>query len=106
MKKMPAKPIPSILLVDGHEMERQALHNNLEEKGYNMLEAQNMEEALVIAGMFPGKDPRPGDQSGLSAEERWRIRTANSTVAARNAGDHNVRWFPRVKSWSNRDCPL
>jgi hypothetical protein len=94
MKKMPAKPIPSILLVDGHEMERQALHNKLEEKGYNMLEAQNMEEALVIAGMFPGKDPRPGDQSGLSAEERSRIRTANSTVAARNAGDHNVRWFP------------
>ena len=51
---MPSAPIGTILLVDDHEMVLRALHNYLEKKGYNLLEARNGEEALVIAECYPG----------------------------------------------------
>jgi CheY-like chemotaxis protein len=50
---MPAKPMTTILLVDDHEMVLRALHNYLEKKGYNLLEAQDGEEALLIAECYP-----------------------------------------------------
>ena len=50
---LPAKPIRTVLLVDDHEMVLRALHNYLEKKGYNLLEASNGEEALVIAECYP-----------------------------------------------------
>ena len=52
--EMPSTPIRTILLVDDHEMVLRALHNYLEKKGYNLLEAHNGEEALLIAECFPG----------------------------------------------------
>src|SRR6266704_1927581 len=49
----PAKPIRTILLVDDHELVVRALHNYLEKQGYNLLEARDGEEALLIAECFP-----------------------------------------------------
>ncbi len=49
----PAKPIRTILLVDDHELVVRALHNYLEKHGYNLLEARDGEEALLIAECFP-----------------------------------------------------
>jgi two-component system cell cycle sensor histidine kinase/response regulator CckA len=51
---MPVKPIHTIMLVDDHELVLRALHNYLERKGYNLLEARDGEEALLIAECFPG----------------------------------------------------
>jgi DNA-binding NtrC family response regulator len=51
--EMPAKPIRTILLVDDHEMVLCALHNYLEKRGYNLLEAHDGEEALLIAECYP-----------------------------------------------------
>ena len=51
--EMPVAPIRTILLVDDHEMVLRALHNYLEKKGYNLLEARNGEEALIIAECYP-----------------------------------------------------
>jgi len=50
---MPSAPIATILLVEDHEMVLRALHNYLEKKGYNLLEARNGEEALIIAECYP-----------------------------------------------------
>ena len=50
---MPSGPIATILLVEDHEMVLRALHNYLEKKGYNLLEARNGEEALIIAECYP-----------------------------------------------------
>ena len=50
---VPSKPIRTILLVDDHEMVLRALHNYLEKQGYNLLEAHDGEEALLIAECFP-----------------------------------------------------
>jgi len=50
---MPAKPIHTILLVDDHEIVLRALHNYLEKCGYNLLEAHDGYEALLIAECFP-----------------------------------------------------
>src|SRR6202022_1751596 len=50
---MPSKPIRTILLVDDHEMVLSALHNYLEKRGYNVLEAHEVEEALLLAECFP-----------------------------------------------------
>ena len=52
--EMPNKPIQTILLVDGHELVLRALHIYLEKRGYNVLEAQDGEEALLLAECFPG----------------------------------------------------
>lgn len=51
--EMPAKPVRTVLLVDDHEMVLRALHNYLEERGYNLLEAHDGEEALLIAECYP-----------------------------------------------------
>ncbi len=51
--EMPGKPIQTILLVDDHEMVLRALHNYLEKRGYNVLEAHDGEEALLLAECFP-----------------------------------------------------
>jgi DNA-binding NtrC family response regulator len=51
---IPAKPIQTILLVDDHDLVLLSLHNFLEKSGYNMLEARNGEEALLIAECYPG----------------------------------------------------
>ena len=51
--EMPDKPIRTILLVDDHEMVLRALHNYLEKRGYNVLEAHDGEEALLLAECFP-----------------------------------------------------
>src|SRR6266436_3279298 len=50
---VPSKPIRTILLVDDHEMVLRALHNYLEKQGFNLLEARDGEEALLIAECFP-----------------------------------------------------
>ena len=50
---MPGKPIQTILLVDDHELVLRALHTYLEKRGYNVLEAQDGEEALLLAECFP-----------------------------------------------------
>ena len=52
--EMPAKPIRTILLVEDHEIILKTLHNYLEKKGFNVLEARNGEEALLIAECHPG----------------------------------------------------
>jgi two-component system cell cycle sensor histidine kinase/response regulator CckA len=52
--EMPVKPIYTILLVDDHELVLRALHNYLERHGYNLLEARDGDEALLIAECFPG----------------------------------------------------
>jgi DNA-binding NtrC family response regulator len=52
--EMPNKPIKTILLVDDHELILHALHTYLEKRGYNVLEAQDGEEALLLAECFPG----------------------------------------------------
>jgi two-component system cell cycle sensor histidine kinase/response regulator CckA len=49
----PSTPIRTILLVDDHEMVLRALHNYLEKRGYNLLEARDGEEALLIAECYP-----------------------------------------------------
>src|SRR3982074_2343969 len=51
--EMPGKPIHTILLVDDHGMVLRALHNYLEKRGYNVLEAHDGEEALLLAECFP-----------------------------------------------------
>src|SRR5215470_7120808 len=51
--EMPSKPIVTVLLVDDHEMVLRALHNYLEKKGFNLLEAHDGEEALLIAECYP-----------------------------------------------------
>src|SRR4030088_417037 len=51
--EMPGKPIQTLLLVDDHEMVLRALHNYLEKRGYNVLEAHDGEEALLLAVCFP-----------------------------------------------------
>ena len=51
--EMPGKPIQTVLLVDDHEMVLRALHNYLEKRGYNVLEAHDGEEALLLAECFP-----------------------------------------------------
>jgi len=50
---MPNKPIQTILLVDDHELVLRALHTYLEKRGYNVLEARDGEEALLVAECFP-----------------------------------------------------
>jgi DNA-binding NtrC family response regulator len=50
----PVRPIITILLVDDHDLVLLALHNYLEKNGYNLLEARNGEEALLIAECYPG----------------------------------------------------
>jgi two-component system cell cycle sensor histidine kinase/response regulator CckA len=50
---MPSKPICTVLLVDDHEMVLRALHNYLEKRGYNLLEARDGDEALLIAECYP-----------------------------------------------------
>src|SRR5690242_15359819 len=50
---MPSKPIRTILLVDDHEMILRALHNYLEKRGYNLVEARDGEEALLVAECYP-----------------------------------------------------
>src|SRR6476620_8668084 len=50
---VPSKPIRTVLLVDDHEMVLRALHNYLEKKGFNLLEAHDGEEALLIAECYP-----------------------------------------------------
>src|SRR5882762_1827030 len=52
-KGIPGKPVCTILLVDDQEMVLRALHNYLEKKGYNLLEARDEEEALLIAECYP-----------------------------------------------------
>ena len=52
--EMPSKPIRTILLVDDHELVLRALHTYLEKRGYNVLEAPDGEEALLLAECFPG----------------------------------------------------
>lgn len=47
------RPIRTILLVDDHAMVLRALHNYLEKHGYNLLEARDGEEALLIAECYP-----------------------------------------------------
>jgi DNA-binding NtrC family response regulator len=51
--EMPSRPIRTILLVDDHEMVLRALHNYLEKRDYNLLEARDGEEALLIAECYP-----------------------------------------------------
>jgi two-component system cell cycle sensor histidine kinase/response regulator CckA len=51
--EMPDKPIQTILLVDDHELVLRALHTYLEKRGYNVLEAHDGEEALLLAECFP-----------------------------------------------------
>jgi two-component system cell cycle sensor histidine kinase/response regulator CckA len=51
--EMPNKPIQTILLVDDHELVLRALHTYLEKRGYNVLEARDGEEALLVAECFP-----------------------------------------------------
>src|SRR5882762_6389269 len=51
--EIPGKPIQTILLVDDHDMVVRALHNYLEKRGYNVLEAHDGEEALLLAECFP-----------------------------------------------------
>jgi DNA-binding NtrC family response regulator len=51
--EMPSRPVRTILLVDDHEMVLSALHNYLEKRGYNLLEARDGEEALLIAECYP-----------------------------------------------------
>jgi CheY-like chemotaxis protein len=51
--EMPTKPICTVLLVDDHEIVLRALHNYLEKRGDNMLEARDGEEALLIAECYP-----------------------------------------------------
>jgi two-component system cell cycle sensor histidine kinase/response regulator CckA len=50
---MPGKPIQTILLVDDHELVLRAMHTYLEKRGYNVLEAHDGEEALLLAECFP-----------------------------------------------------
>src|SRR5438270_11484770 len=50
---MPSRPIRTILIVDDHEMVLRVLHNYLEKRGYNLLEARDGEEALLIAECYP-----------------------------------------------------
>ena len=52
-KKMPDRPIQTILLVDDDELVLRALHSYLEKRGYNVLEASDGEEALLVAECFP-----------------------------------------------------
>jgi two-component system cell cycle sensor histidine kinase/response regulator CckA len=51
--EMPAKPIYTVLLVDDNEIVLRALHSYLERKGFNLLEARDGEEALLIAECYP-----------------------------------------------------
>jgi len=53
--EMPATPVPTILLVDDQEVVLHALHIYLEKRGYNLLEARDGEEALLIAECYPGR---------------------------------------------------
>src|SRR6266699_5923151 len=48
-----AKPILTVLLVDDEEIVLRALHNYLEKRGYNLLEARDGDEALLIAECYP-----------------------------------------------------
>jgi two-component system cell cycle sensor histidine kinase/response regulator CckA len=48
-----SKPLPTVLMVDDQETILRALHNYLEKNGYNFLEAQDGEEALLIAECYP-----------------------------------------------------
>jgi len=50
---IPVKPIYTILLVDDHDLVLLALHNYLEKNGYNLIEARDGEEALLIAECYP-----------------------------------------------------
>jgi two-component system cell cycle sensor histidine kinase/response regulator CckA len=52
-EEMPTKPIRTVLLVDDTEIVLRALHNYLEKKGFNLLEARDGEEALLIAECYP-----------------------------------------------------
>jgi two-component system, cell cycle sensor histidine kinase and response regulator CckA len=51
--EMPVKPIRTILLVDDDEIILRALHEYLEKHGYNLLEAHDGDEALLIAECYP-----------------------------------------------------
>ena len=51
--EMPGKPIRTVLLVDDHELVLRALHTFLEKRGYNVLEAGDGEEALLLVECFP-----------------------------------------------------
>src|SRR4051812_28044255 len=48
------KPIRTILVVDDHEAVLRALHACLEKQGYNLLQAHDGEEALLIAEQHKG----------------------------------------------------
>ena len=50
---MAVKPIQTILLVDSHKLVLRALHSTWKKRGYNVLEANDGEEALLIAECFP-----------------------------------------------------
>lgn len=51
---MAVSPRTTILLVDDQELVLRALHNYLEKRGYNLLEARDGDEALLIAQCHPG----------------------------------------------------
>src|ERR1700674_3138963 len=51
--EIPGKQIQTILLVADHEMVLRALHSYLEKRGYNVLEASDGQEALLVAECFP-----------------------------------------------------
>ena len=52
-EESPEDRFAPILLVEDHELVLRALHNYLEKKGFNLLEAHDGEEALLIAECYP-----------------------------------------------------
>lgn len=61
----------TILLVENEELIRRRLHNFFEEKGFNLLEAEDREEALLIAEYHEGCiDVLITDSSDLSSGMR------------------------------------
>src|SRR5579862_7394988 len=50
---MPRKSIHTVLLVDDHELVRDALHMYLQRKRYKVLEAASGDDALLVAERFP-----------------------------------------------------
>ena len=52
--KIRNKPTQTILLVDDHERVLHALHNYFEKRGFNVVEALDGEEALLIAECYTG----------------------------------------------------
>jgi two-component system cell cycle sensor histidine kinase/response regulator CckA len=50
---MPRRPIHTVLLVDDHELVRDALRMCLEKERYKVIEAAGGEEAVLVAERFP-----------------------------------------------------